>query len=586
MKKPVPSMHVIACACAVLLAVCQTVLHVESARAQGNTGYQVFAFNDLGMHCMDNDFSILSLLPPFNVLHAQVILKGPVPTVLGPSAVGLDYCAMKDRNLSINTFSAPPTLKTNFWKYVLPLFGVSLPPDQGLAGAKMPGRGNTPKAFQTYDSSRHWFEVKGIPITPWDNAYNWNPFPLMKVTARDGSGNFLSSIPVVLPVSTEFHCNVCHETGSDAASPGFHGVPAAKWSHKPDLNSRVRENVLTLHDAMNGTNLIGQTPVLCFRCHYSAPLDLAGTGPKGEQINPKTGQPNSFTSHAMHRHHGTLQLNGIPIPDEGINTCYYCHPGTETKCLRGVMATAGMVCQSCHGGLLAVASTNRVPWKDLPKCQSCHTGDALRNYGGRQIIRRIAYLDGPDIATPLIPNNKRFAENRDPANPGQFLLYKNSLGHPGTNGGHKLACPSCHGSPHAEWPVGDQQANDNREPKALQGYAGTIAECTTCHGAGYSPPPDKLLLGPHGMHSVNDTNWWSTASYDHKYYLYQDNDPTKIAARLDNCRACHGLSLEGTALSRTSTDRAFYTGPMMTPITLKRGTPVHCGLCHSYPAVN
>jgi hypothetical protein len=35
--------------------------------------YQVLAWNDLGMHCYDKDFSVFSLLPCFNVVHSQVI---------------------------------------------------------------------------------------------------------------------------------------------------------------------------------------------------------------------------------------------------------------------------------------------------------------------------------------------------------------------------------------------------------------------------------------------------------------------------------------------------------------------------------
>jgi hypothetical protein len=31
------------------------------------------AWNDVGMHCMDgNDFSVFSVLPPYNNLHAQL----------------------------------------------------------------------------------------------------------------------------------------------------------------------------------------------------------------------------------------------------------------------------------------------------------------------------------------------------------------------------------------------------------------------------------------------------------------------------------------------------------------------------------
>ena len=35
--------------------------------------YMLSAWNDLGMHCMDgNDFSVFSILPPYNNLHAQL----------------------------------------------------------------------------------------------------------------------------------------------------------------------------------------------------------------------------------------------------------------------------------------------------------------------------------------------------------------------------------------------------------------------------------------------------------------------------------------------------------------------------------
>ncbi|MBL3600431.1 MAG: hypothetical protein JMN25_11250 [gamma proteobacterium endosymbiont of Lamellibrachia anaximandri] len=37
-------------------------------------GYKIFAINDLGMHCGDLDTRVSSILPPFNVLHATVIL--------------------------------------------------------------------------------------------------------------------------------------------------------------------------------------------------------------------------------------------------------------------------------------------------------------------------------------------------------------------------------------------------------------------------------------------------------------------------------------------------------------------------------
>src|SRR5512137_1825184 len=42
--------------------------------------WRVLASNDLGMHCADLDYQIFSILPPFNVVHAQVLLPGTATT--------------------------------------------------------------------------------------------------------------------------------------------------------------------------------------------------------------------------------------------------------------------------------------------------------------------------------------------------------------------------------------------------------------------------------------------------------------------------------------------------------------------------
>lgn len=47
-------------------------------------GYTVLAANDLGMYCADQDFRIFSILPPYNVLNAQVLLKGRKPELMRP----------------------------------------------------------------------------------------------------------------------------------------------------------------------------------------------------------------------------------------------------------------------------------------------------------------------------------------------------------------------------------------------------------------------------------------------------------------------------------------------------------------------
>ena len=85
--------------------------------------YSVFAVNDLGMHCVDLDGRIANILPPFQVMLAQVVKKGASPS-LNPVGVELSYSAAsnpKDPQLGPGNppraVAADGTLfKTNFWQ--------------------------------------------------------------------------------------------------------------------------------------------------------------------------------------------------------------------------------------------------------------------------------------------------------------------------------------------------------------------------------------------------------------------------------------------------------------------------------------
>ncbi|MCX5883562.1 MAG: cytochrome C [Deltaproteobacteria bacterium] len=488
--------------------------------------YQVFGFNDLGMHCYDPDFSVFSILPLYNVLHAQVVQKGTTPKIIGPT-VNVTYKGMADATGSINTTSIG---KTNFWEYVLPLFGENPPVDEGLLGAKMPGLVNQPQLISWTGGTTNWFAASGIPITALDDNHNINTYPLMNVQALDpANSNVLSSLPVVVPVSNEMACNVCHNTGNTAAS-----ISGVKWSQNTDPTIQFRENILILHDYRNGTNLNNSRPVLCASCHYSPVLDLGHTGPVGPQVMNKT------MSEATHGYHASRVTT---LPPSG-NACYYCHPGEITQCVRGTMATAGLSCLDCHGTMTAVGQVTRRPWADLPMCQSCHTGDAV-NHLGTQIIGRTAYSNSPDTATPIVATNKRFAEQDN-------TLYRNSVGHNG------VACESCHGSTHAEWPT--SQANDNLAATSIQGHDGKITECTACHGTGL---PLTTNGGPHGMHNVNSQSW---INGHHSF------------ASKQACGTCHGTTGTGTVISKAAVNRAFSAEGRN--VSISKGTQIGCGLCH------
>jgi hypothetical protein len=521
--------------------------------------YQVFAGNDLGMHCMDNDFSTFALLPPGNSLNAQVILKAPkggTPRLLTGNEASLFYRGVRDTRRLINTTSIG---KTNFWDFAALLYGPLAPaPDVGFLGAEMPGRRNQPKPFLNFNATLNRFEVIGIPMTELADSnkgvYPFNPYSMMQILARgpQGRGN-LSRLNIVVPVATEMHCGDCHATGAAAATPGFQGV--ATWSANPDANLQFRENILILHDAVNNTTLLNDKPVLCFQCHYSAATDFllhgAFQGPTTEQLKHK------YLSPAMHAFHGSPQTGGaVPIPDQGLTTCYSCHPGQKTQCLRGPMFQAGLVCQDCHGNLQAVGgvfnlkSTGqpRTPWLSVPQCQSCHSGDAVSHLGADLILQK-AYDPTDPAATPVLATNKRFAENNG--------LFRESTGHGG------VACSACHGSPHAEWAT--NQPNDNVTANSVQKHPGMITECVVCHLNNLAP----TINGPHGMHNVNDQAWIS----DH-HNFYESNP--------DNCKACHGLLLQGTVLSRTAVSRTFRVEDRGR-VTIPQGAVVGCAICHEAP---
>ena len=415
----------------------------------------VLAANDLGMHCMDREFSVFSILPPFNVVNAQVVKRDSNgrPYLADDGEVDLFYDDVADAGGSINSYSVG---KTDFWSYANALFGVALAEGQGLTGLYMPAddpqvRGPQP---MEYRRNNEMFSAEGIPITPSDDTLINRPYPLMRISAVDAlSGETLGHLDVVVPVATETDCQNCHRTGAMAAE----GVG---WSMDPDLEIQSKINILRLHDDENDTSLEASQPVLCAQCHYSPALDLAGTGPAGEQV----GKPNF--SNVMHEFHGELQDNGLPVfpsDDPVENTCYQCHPGSITQCQRGAMKTGGMDCNDCHGDMLAVGGTfpllpggsidgandgnPRRPWVDLPRCQSCHTGDAVDFLSVPNLVAdpdwpfrlRQAYATGDASASPLLAPNTRFAEDTD-------TLFRFSKGH------GEIACENCHGSTHAIWP--------------------------------------------------------------------------------------------------------------------------------------
>ena len=518
--------------------------------------YTLIAWNDLGMHCMDGiDYSVFSILPPYNNLNAQLVNASTGKVVT--SGVTLTYESVADATGSINTSSAG---KTNFWTWVRTIYGASPAGDVGLTGNMTPTR--TPRAM-TFNAAHGWFEATGLPITPYDDQGTKNFYPMVRVVARDTTGKVLATTATVLPVSDEITCVACHASraATESNRARVAARPSAGWVYDADPEKDWKKNILRLHDERQSSNsayqaalqsigrspglyasaLSGQ-PTLCAACHASNALP--GTGVAGVP---------ALTS-ALHTNHGRVLDPSTQLSlgaSSNRDTCYLCHPGSVTRCLRGAMGnatnadgTATMGCQSCHGGMASVGNPARVGWLEQPNCQACHFD------GGRT-------TSAVDSSGRLISvTDARFATNPNVPAAG-FSLYRFSKGHGG------LQCEACHGATHAEYP--SSHANDNAQSIALQGYAGTIRACKACHAT----TPLSARGGPHGLHTIG-------AAWVDKHGDYAESGGPA------QCAYCHGKDYRGSPLAQVKAARTFVTDGGSTR-TYAAGQNVGCYDCHNGP---
>jgi hypothetical protein len=515
----------------------------------------LLAWNDLGMHCVDGkDYSVFSILPPFNNLHAQ--LQNAVTNALVTSGVTLTYESVADTSGSINTSS---NTKTNFWGWVSSLydslFGLATAPaaNVGLTGNGAPSL--TPQPL-TFSAANSWFEATAIPVTPYDDAGNKNFYPMVKVVAKDASNNVLATARVVLPVSDEMSCKNCHASNSVIAAK-----PAAGWVNNSDVEKDWKLNILRMHDdkqlntalftsalaakGYQATGLYASAqaghPILCSSCHSTNALP--GTGINGIS---------SLTS-AVHTKHATVT---DPATSQSLDSstnrtaCYNCHPGSVTKCLRGAMGKAVdaagnmlMGCQSCHGKMSSVGGSARTGWLQEPACQSCH-------HDGKRETSALDMAGNPTIWTDIT-----FASNSATPAPG-FNLYRFSKGHGG------LQCEACHGATHAEYP--SAHVNDNILSMDTQGHTGTISECSSCH----KTVPTTLNGGPHGMHTTGQA--WVSA--------HQNQVKSAGSAA---CTYCHGTNYRGTVLSQVKMNKSL--SAKNKTVNYTAGQAVTCYDCHNGP---
>jgi hypothetical protein len=309
-----------------------------------NMTYVAFAWNDLGMHCLNPTYDKAVILPPYNTVWVQVVKRGDPPEIV-TAGLTVEY------TIRGNTFSYGKRSYGQFWDNMPLLFGVSLPNNLGL-NLEDPAIHNGLAGTMVVKGDH--FQVNGIPVVPVNDAGTYDPYQIADITVRDsGTNAVLVQTSATVPTSDEFNCAKCHAAGGvgSAHIPGGGGAD-------------VMANVLDTHDALSATTLAASAPVLCASCHGSPALGQTGPGTSG-----------FYLSRAIHGYHATREA-----------ACYDCHPGQVAKCNRSVAHTAADGnCISCHGTMQDVASSiatgGRVPWVNEPQCATCHPGVAEVNTG-------------------------------------------------------------------------------------------------------------------------------------------------------------------------------------------------------------
>ncbi len=291
--------------------------------------YTVFAWNDLGMHCLNPTYDKAVILPPYNTVWVQVVKRGTPPEIV-TAGLTVEYALVH------NTSSSNKRSYGQFWANAGPLFGAAgLAPDKGL-NLEDPAIHNGLSGTMLVKGNH--FQANGIPAVPVFDSGVWSPFQQIAVTVRDAGGNVVATTRAMVPTSDEINCAKCH--GNGTVDSAF-------------------DNILQKHDTLSGTSLIASQPVLCASCHGSPALGTTGPGTSA-----------LYLSRAIHGFHAT----------EGA-TCYDCHPGNVTQCSRSTAHTAANGnCTSCHGSMGNVADSiangGRIPWANEPACGSCHTASS------------------------------------------------------------------------------------------------------------------------------------------------------------------------------------------------------------------
>ena len=407
--------------------------------------YVLLAWNSTGMHSFSDSSPYWSLMPPGNTIYAQLVKRGDSPEIV-TAGVDISYAPEPDFE--------HPEQQIQFWDFAPQLLGLDLIPGIGTAGKRVSGT-------MSLDQDRRAFLARDIPLVPYPAEGDYNPYPLLTITARDqASGQILATTRMVAPTATEMGCKNCH--GGGWKVNGIAGITAT-----------TSLDILATHDKNSGTDLVKRAqngePMLCQSCHADP---LLGTQGKPGLLN---------FSAAIHGWHANFLTDR-----EGPTACSSCHPSRADGPTRFFRShhSQFMDCTNCHGTmedhaisllkqeqtagktsanrLLANLSPRnaasvaaikpRTPWVNLPDCLNCH--------------------EDFQMGMTVDAFNTWTAASTD--------LYRNRRDQMDA-----MMCEACHSSPHAVYPATFNvlgSSRDSIQPLQYQGNDRPIGnDCTVCH---------------------------------------------------------------------------------------------------------
>lgn len=402
--------------------------------------YILLAWATEGMHTISDNYDKFTMQLPGSTIRAQLFLRGDVPEIITED-VTLTYRIE-------NPFSTP-SRHVSFWNYAKQLTGRDLPPDTGLCETNLIG------TF-IVDEENRAFEACSLPVFPYSNNGNVNPYPLLTVEARTPDGKLLATTRVAVPISTEWGCRNCHD---------------GEWrvDNTAGISNKTADNILATHDKINRTKLQERVqkgmPPKCQSCHESPRTGDAG---KPELLG---------FSAAIHGWHANY------LTDNTDATCNSCHPAsaeTNTQGMRGLHVDRDITCINCHGTMEehALSLLKAEQEKGKPRAAFLMANLAPRS-STDEIVPREAWVNEPDCS-----GCHDFEESPDfdasavnswaEESQGLFKNRKDEL--------DAVMCQACHGATHALYPAENDYGEvlNNIAPMQYQKFAAPLGSEGGC----------------------------------------------------------------------------------------------------------